>query len=108
MVALGYMKYLDDRNKFCKIADELVGVDNVVLKPSLIKKIMEKFNVAQEKIRELEFDKFANSYISTPYGFKHPAAGERMRMHNELNTWHHLINYREAKKMLIEYKESMK
>jgi hypothetical protein len=106
MVGLGYMKYLEDRNKLCRTAEEFGGVNKVILKPSSIKKIMEKFNESQEKIRELEFDKFVNSYISTPYGFRHPAAGERIRMHNELATWHHLVDYKEAKKMLTEYKEN--
>lgn len=103
MVGLGYMKYVYDRMRLCRLANELGGVEKVLLNRSLIIKTMKKFNESQEKIKELEFDKFANSYISTPYGFGHPSAGERIRMSNELATWHHLVNYKEAKRMLTEY-----
>ncbi|MGY4884018.1 MAG: hypothetical protein ACP5NZ_00375 [Nanobdellota archaeon] len=103
MVGLGYMKYIEDRGRLSEIAINLGGIEKVLLNRSLIIKTMKKFNESQEKIRELEFDKFANSYVSTFYGFGHPSAGERIRMSNELSTWHHLVNYKEAKKMLTEY-----
>jgi len=105
MVMLGYMKYLEDRNNLVNLTNEFGGVEIVFSKPSLIRKVVSKFNIIQESKRDSELNKFCDSYINGEYGLKHPGTIERIDKHAALKTWYSTINYKEAKEMLKEYNE---